>query len=186
MTDVARETSPPIRFTHLVEKMWEDAAMIDPAYSSADPWGALPPKGTAEWYAALIGYLEGGADRQLTSNYASIRERLAQGLSRQAFDRLRRMTDIGTEQLAAAIAVPMRTLARRKVLKADESERLLRVAAAFQHTLEALEDLDAARRWFVTPKRALGGKTPFEFSDTGPGAEEVARLLGRIEHGVYT
>lgn len=160
--------------------------MIDPAYSPVDPWAALPPKGTAEWYSALIGYLESGRGIEATPSYGSIRERLAHGLSRQAFDRLRRMTDIGTEQLAAAIAVPMRTLARRKVFKADESERLLRVAAAFQHTLEALEDLDAARRWFVTPKRALGGRTPFELSDTGPGAEEVERLLGRIEHGVYT
>ncbi|MBW1797126.1 MAG: DUF2384 domain-containing protein, partial [Deltaproteobacteria bacterium] len=36
------------------------------------------------------------------------------------------------------------------------------------------------------PARALGGKTPLEYADTEPGAQEVDELLGRIEHGVFS
>jgi len=83
------------------------------------------------------------------------------------------------------VDVPLRTLARRQRFKADESERILRVASAFQRVLDLMEDVDQARHWFVTPKRALDGHTPLQFCDTAPGAEEVERFLGRLEHGVF-
>ncbi len=87
---------------------------------------------------------------------------------------------------AKVIRIPSRTIARRKVFKADESERILRVARVFHRTLEVMEDLERARNWFKNPKRALGEKTPFEYCDTDLGVNEVLNLLGRIEHGVFS
>jgi putative toxin-antitoxin system antitoxin component (TIGR02293 family) len=40
--------------------------------------------------------------------------------------------------------------------------------------------------WLKSPQKALGGKTPLEYSDTEPGAREVEDLLGRLEHGVFS
>jgi putative toxin-antitoxin system antitoxin component (TIGR02293 family) len=62
---------------------------------------------------------------------------------------------------------------------------LFRLSALFQKALEVLGEPEEAKRWFTTPKKALGGKTPMEFSETDVGAREVEDLLGRIEYGVY-
>ncbi len=44
----------------------------------------------------------------------------------------------------------------------------------------------AARRWFAKPNRALGGTRPCDAAKTPKGAADVAAVLGRIEHGVYS
>ena len=68
----------------------------------------------------------------------------------------------------------------------DESERLFRIASLFDRAVEVLGDKETAKQWFKGPKRALGGQTPLQFADTEPGANEVAALLGRLEHGVFS
>lgn len=45
--------------------------------------------------------------------------------------------------------------------------------------------LPLALDWIRTPNVALEGRTPLEFLGTDEGAEQVLRVLGRIEFGVY-
>ena len=116
----------------------------------------------------------------------SIRQVITKGMKRSAFDRLKEVTQTSREDLAQVVRIPARTLSRREVFHPDESERILRVAAAFQRAIEVFEDLQKARQWFSTPRRALGNKTPLQFCDTEVGASEVTNLLGRIEHGVFS
>ena len=71
-------------------------------------------------------------------------------------------------------------------LQQDESERLLRIGLLFERAKEVLGGTDRARIWFKSPKKALGGITPLEYSDTEPGAREVEHLLGRLEQGVFS
>ncbi|MEK7120084.1 MAG: MbcA/ParS/Xre antitoxin family protein, partial [Patescibacteria group bacterium] len=42
-----------------------------------------------------------------------------------------------------------------------------------------------ALRWLNRPRHALGGITPMQAIKQGKG-EEVRRLIGRLEHGVYS
>ncbi len=35
------------------------------------------------------------------------------------------------------------------------------------------------------PLRELGGRAPLQMAATEPGAREVERVLGRIEHGIF-
>jgi putative toxin-antitoxin system antitoxin component (TIGR02293 family) len=113
---------------------------------------------------------------------------IAEGLAYDAIDRLRAVIGLTLEEVSACVAVPMRTLARRKAegrLDSQESDRVLRTARLFQGTLALFEDdSDAARAWFHAPHRALGGKSPLELAGTDAGAREVEALLGRLEHGV--
>lgn len=44
---------------------------------------------------------------------------------------------------------------------------------------------DNARKWLYSPKRVLDGMTPADHAQTEEGAEEVRRILGRMEHGVF-
>ena len=115
---------------------------------------------------------------------------IRRGLPVELFFQVRDALAIQPEMLSQIISVPIRTLMRRKQrserLKSDESERLLRLARLHLRAADVLHGNDKARRWLFSPNRALGGHTPFEFASTEPGAREAERLLGRIEHGVFS
>lgn len=137
-------------------------------------------------YKAVIFNLQGSyvASDKTTIDY--IRNVISHGFPRDAFDRLKDVIAISGDTLSQVVRIPTRTIARRELFKPEESERIFRVASAFQRAIEVLGSLDKARKWFSSPKRALGNKRPIEFCDTEPGADEVIHLLGRIEHGVFT
>ena len=88
------------------------------------------------------------------------------------------------------LVIPRRTLDRRrgekKALTVDEADRLLRVVRVVVGALEALGDSEKARVWLRTPNRALRGEVPIDLLATDIGARMVERVLGRIEHGVYS
>jgi putative toxin-antitoxin system antitoxin component (TIGR02293 family) len=111
------------------------------------------------------------------------------GLSYRTFERFRRNTSLSFERVTNLIDVPRRTMTRRKRegrLLPDESDRLLRAARLFGKTLELFEgDRDAATEWLTTPQPALGGTIPLDLARTEVGAQEVERLVGRLEHGVF-
>ena len=114
---------------------------------------------------------------------------LKKGLPVKTFEQLRNRLDVPERKLASTVNIAYRTLTRRKRegrFKTDESERVLRIAKIYEKALEVLEDEAYARQWFKLPAKALGGKTPLEYADTEPGADEVNDLLGRMEHGVFT
>jgi putative toxin-antitoxin system antitoxin component (TIGR02293 family) len=114
---------------------------------------------------------------------------LKHGLPVGAFDRLRERLDVPEKLLAATVNIAYRTLSRRKKegrFKTDESERVLRIAKLYENALAVFENDGIARQWFKMPAKALGGKTPLEYADTEPGAQEVEDLLARIEYGVFS
>ena len=115
--------------------------------------------------------------------------KLKHGLPVGAFDRLRERLDVPEKMLASTVNIAYRTLSRRKKegqFKTDESERVLRIAKLYEKALDVLEDDEITRQWFKMPAKALGGKTPLEYADTEPGAQEVEDLLVRIEYGVFS
>jgi putative toxin-antitoxin system antitoxin component (TIGR02293 family) len=86
--------------------------------------------------------------------------------------------------------VPRRTLAHRKAknqrLTSEESDRLARVLRVYARSEDALGDSDRAFRWLRKPNRALEGKTPLELLSSEAGARAVEKVLGRLEHGVFS
>ncbi len=124
-----------------------------------------------------------------TRNTDSIIKLLKAGLPVSAFDKLQVELDVTAQKLASITNIAHRTLARRKKegrLKTDESERLLRIARLFDRASDVFEEKKIAKQWFKSPNKGLGGKTPLEYADTEPGAQEIYDLLGRLEHGVFS
>lgn len=115
---------------------------------------------------------------------------IQRGLSYSAFERFQRNTELPYHLLAHFVAIPERTLARRKEagrLEPDESDRLVRTSRVFARAIELFEgNADGARQWLTSPLRALGGNSPLEFAMTDIGAIEVENLVGRLEHGIPT
>jgi len=110
------------------------------------------------------------------------------GISSQALDAMLRSIGLSQAELAQALDIPERTLARRKregVLSREESAKLLRLARVVARAAEVFEDLDPALAWLKTPIGALEGATPLSLVDTDIGADSVMDTLGRIEHGVF-
>jgi len=122
----------------------------------------------------------------INSNIQIIIDGIDKGFPISYVDRVNNLMEVNRSVLSQIIDVSPRTLSRRKTLKPSESERLFRISVLFQRALEVLGDREEARLWFTSSKKALGGKTPLEFSETEVGAREVEDLLGRIEHGVYS
>lgn len=110
------------------------------------------------------------------------------GLPSASVDALARQTRITQAELARALAIPERTLARRKregVLSPDESAKVVRLARVVERAEAVFEDQGAALDWLQSPNAALEGGTPLSLLDTELGAEAVHDTLGRIEHGVF-
>jgi putative toxin-antitoxin system antitoxin component (TIGR02293 family) len=113
---------------------------------------------------------------------------IRRGIPAAAVDVLTRSTRLTQSELAAAVGIPERTLARRKregKLSSEESSRLLRLARVVARGEEVFEDLDASIHWLKSANASLGGATPLSLLDTDIGAEGVMDTLGRIEQGVF-
>jgi putative toxin-antitoxin system antitoxin component (TIGR02293 family) len=110
------------------------------------------------------------------------------GLSSQALDSILKSIGISQSELAQALDIPERTLARRKregVFSREESAKLLRLARVAARAAEVFDDLDLAIGWLKSPVAAFGDVTPLSLIDTDVGADSVMDTLGRIEHGVF-
>lgn len=113
---------------------------------------------------------------------------IRRGIPAAALDVLTRFTGLTQSELASAVGIPERTLARRKregKLSSEESSKLLRLARAVARSEEVFEDLDASIHWLKSANASLGGATPLSLLDTDIGAEGVMDTLGRIEQGVF-
>ena len=113
---------------------------------------------------------------------------IRRGIPAAAVDALTRLTHLSQAELAAAVGIPERTLARRKregKFNSEESSRLIRLARVVARGEEVFEDLDATIDWLKSTNASLGGTTPLSLLDTDIGAEGVMDTLGRIEHGVF-
>ena len=127
--------------------------------------------------------------KERLASYAAVIQQADAGLPYAAFETVGKRYGIPLAHLARVIGLPARTLARRKAerrLSASESDRLVRVARIASSAEEVLETREKAGRWLQKPNRALGGAMPIELLRSDLGAEQVATILVRIDHGVYS
>lgn len=81
--------------------------------------------------------------------------------------------------------VPPATRKRRKsVLKANESERVERLARLMALAEEVWENRDSAREFLRTPHPLLGDRPPLDLARTELGARQVEELLQEMEYSL--
>lgn len=112
------------------------------------------------------------------------------GIPYTVLDRLASESGLSAGEIAKAVGIAPRTLARRKTagrLAPDESERVIRFSRVFEMASDLFEsDHRAATCWLTTTHKAIGGDTPLNYLRTETGAREVENLIGRLEHGVFS
>ncbi len=125
-----------------------------------------------------------------TFNPRELLRAVAEGLPYGAFAAFLVNTSMSVGDALLLLDIPPRTLTRRKQegrFRHDESDRLMRASRVFARALSLFEgDRDAAMHWLMAPQKALGGERPLVLARTEIGALEVERLVGRLEHGVFT
>ena len=133
-------------------------------------------------YAKLIGIK--------ASDRMELSEKVQVGFPVKSFISLTKTMELSNKQLAELVQISSRTLNRRLkegILKADESERLLRFSRIFTMAMNLFEgDSSSAQNWLRNNNRALGGESPLEASKTEEGSREVENLINRLEHGVFS
>jgi putative toxin-antitoxin system antitoxin component (TIGR02293 family) len=119
----------------------------------------------------------------LSDLLASIEE----GLPTTMVDEVEERLDLTSQEMSAFLGTSTRTLERRRddgMLTPAESERLYRIVRLFHTATKVFGTEKEARRWLKRPQMRLGEQVPLEIARLDPGAREVERLLGRIEHGI--
>jgi putative toxin-antitoxin system antitoxin component (TIGR02293 family) len=162
----------------------------------AKPAGSKPKGSGWERFRALLRTGSPGANSYVillgleTFDSQQLLRSVEHGLPYSAFERLVSNTSLASDAALVLVNIPQRTLTRRKRegrFHQDESDRLVRASRIFARALSLFDgDRDAAKQWLSAPQKALGGEVPLVLARTEVGALEVERLVGRIEHGVFT
>ncbi|MDT0631418.1 type II RES/Xre toxin-antitoxin system antitoxin [Rubrivirga litoralis] len=112
---------------------------------------------------------------------------LRDGLPASRADALASALDLPVSRVAELLGVSASTLSRRRRsgrLGRSESERVYRFGQLVERAAEAFGTMEVGSEWLKRPNWALGREAPIEYADTEPGALQVDRVIGRIEHGI--
>ncbi len=121
-----------------------------------------------------------------TGVLADLVEATRKGLPAKSADRLAQLGGLTNEQLAAALGVSTRTLARQRgkaKLGSVESDRAIRLARVLGLALDVFEDRTRAIAWLHDPIVALGGRAPVNYLDTDAGVRRIEQILTRLDYG---
>lgn len=122
------------------------------------------------------------------SNFDMLSE-VKRGLSRHVLDGLKELTSLDLTSLSKIVGTTTATIHKKKN---DEkfsmaiSEKIIEVAALYDFGYEVFEDKNNFDVWMQTDNNVLGKKKPIEFIDTIFGINEVRKVIGRIQYGVYS
>ncbi len=132
----------------------------------------------------LLGGSPAGGRKAPTS--LNVSDILRGGLPFAAVTHLKNGFALSDERLATILDVTQRTLSRMRSaqtrLSLAQSDRLYRVAGLVGLAEEVFESREAALQWLCEAQIGLNQRLPIEEMMTEAGAEEVRKLLYRIEH----
>jgi putative toxin-antitoxin system antitoxin component (TIGR02293 family) len=132
---------------------------------------------------ALLGVGVGKQASPLTLAYS-----IENGLPVAALDRLAERVAPDDARFKFRL-IPKATLERRRKspsrrLTSEEGDRLARLAKVFSFALGIYQAPDRAREFLNRPHPMLDGKPPLDVAlATGPGADLVINILGRVAYG---
>lgn len=129
--------------------------------------------------AAILGLPEG-------ATFLMLAEHCERGLPVESLHRLAQTMSYNKDAFLKTICSPS-TLRRRRrhgKLTPVESDMIVRLASTWLMTRDTFGDEEKAQRFFFGEHPLLGGRRPIDLARTsGPGAEAVEQILGRLRYG---
>ena len=109
------------------------------------------------------------------------------GLPPSSMEALKR-TGLTFDELDSLV-MPSRTLKHRRekhqLLAADETDRVMRVAAIIELADKVFADHHQAMRWLRRENRSFGGRVPLDLLKTEYGGDLVRQKLYQIDDGIF-
>jgi len=110
------------------------------------------------------------------------------GVSKNDLKNIKDLSGLDYDALSTILPVSWATLINKKGVEkfdAPTSERILLLTVTLTYGLLVFEDQDRFNTWMKSNNKSLGGKTPLELMGTLYGIQEIKKLIGRIEYGVF-
>lgn len=105
-----------------------------------------------------------------------------------AIEDIARKLAVEPETILGVMGVAPRTAARRKqeqTLKADEADRLFRIARVLDDAVRVFDSEDKAAQWLRSPHPLLWQQAPLDLLDSDAGTKAVTDELTRIDYGDF-
>jgi putative toxin-antitoxin system antitoxin component (TIGR02293 family) len=111
------------------------------------------------------------------------------GITKKDLVGLKEKSTLDYDKLAKTLSVTRATLINKKPAEKFNvtlSEKIIGLAEIYSYGFEVFENKEKFNSWIKSPNKALGGKSPYDLLDSQFGREELMRIIGRIEYGVYS
>jgi putative toxin-antitoxin system antitoxin component (TIGR02293 family) len=111
------------------------------------------------------------------------------GIRKSSLKSLSGYLGITMDEMSSLLHTSHRTIQRKEddeLLDVFKSEQAIELAQIVGKGIEVFGSKDNFQQWLHSGLIALSGKKPIDFLDTSFGIRMLYRLLGRIEHGVYS
>lgn len=111
------------------------------------------------------------------------------GLSRTSFKELAVYLDLTQESLSGLLHTSFRNIQRKadnEPFDSLKSQQLMELAAFARRATQVLGSRETMISWLHSPLPALNFETPFSMLDNTFGLKILYKVLGRLEHGVYS
>jgi putative toxin-antitoxin system antitoxin component (TIGR02293 family) len=111
------------------------------------------------------------------------------GVTKEYLEKFKLQAKLDYQKLAKVLSVTRATLINKKKKEKFHqalSERIVSVEDLYTYGFEVFGDKEKFNQWMFTNNKALGGQPPYDLIDNVFGREEVRKVLGRIEYGVYS
>ncbi len=154
-----------------------------------DPMESLVEE-AAVHYQTMQGILGGSNPLRVASlNDMDLIRLSRSGVQKSSLKTLSQYLGVTMDAMSSLLHTSHRNIQRKDdkdLLDVHKSERVIEIAEVVSRGLEVFGSLDNFQQWLHSSIIALGGKKPVELLDTSFGVRMILKLLGRIEHGVYS
>ncbi|HMQ00929.1 MAG TPA: DUF2384 domain-containing protein [Cyclobacteriaceae bacterium] len=110
-------------------------------------------------------------------------ETFRKGLRKKSFEKLKEITGLDYNTLAAALAVSTKTLQRKQVFDVVQSEKMYELAELYALGISYFGE-EGFRRWMERPLFSLGNRKPIDLIDVSAGMAILKTEIMRLQHGI--
>lgn len=114
---------------------------------------------------------------------------IRKGLPMGILNKLAKLMLFKPRDVAPIMNLSERTLQRYEastLLDKETSLKTIQLASLYEKGVEVFGSVERFNSWMNSEILALGLKKPIEFIDTSVGIDQLQKLIGRIQHGVYS
>jgi putative toxin-antitoxin system antitoxin component (TIGR02293 family) len=105
------------------------------------------------------------------------------GLRKNSLEKLKDMTGLDNNTLAAALGMSSKTLQRKQVFDVIQSEKMYELAELYALGIDYFGE-EGFSRWMGRPLFSIGNRRPVELIDVSEGMALLKTEIMRLQHGI--